>query len=140
MTATMKAVTAPAASVVATGASSFMRPPEALSDVIADAEGSSQRECEEGRHGEVVGNGGHYAGRSDQYADDDEPEVVVVDQPSRVPRVVGWERRDLTTAVRYARSIGFSPPRYGCHRSGFAARMAINTRNATTKAISMTAM
>ena len=55
--------------------------PEALGEVIADAEGGGQCECEEGRHGEVVGNGGHYAGRSDQHADDDEPEVVVVDQP-----------------------------------------------------------
>src|SRR5215216_510104 len=29
----------------------------------------------------------------------------------------------LVTAFKYAKFIGFSPPKTGCHRSGFAARM-----------------
>ena len=37
---------------------------------------------------------------------------------------------ERSTAFRYAKSIGFSPPRYGCHRSGFAIRTSTNTRNA----------
>ena len=47
---------------------------------------------------------------------------------------------DFKTAVRYAMSIGFSPPRHGCHRSGFAIRTKTKAKKAARNISSAKAM
>ena len=42
--------------------------------------------------------------------------------PSANQGSYGGKKLDFVTALRYERSIGFSPPRVGCHRSGFDQR------------------
>src|ERR1051326_678606 len=44
----------------------------------------------------------------------------------------------FTTAFRYARFMGFSPPNTGCHRSGLAARIHRNSAKPARKTLSMT--
>ena len=43
-------------------------------------------------------------------------------------------------AFRYAKSIGFSPPRHACQRSGFASRIKKKTMNALRKMTSAIAI
>ena len=43
-------------------------------------------------------------------------------------------------ALRYAKSMGFSPPRHACQRSGFAIRTARNAKNAIRNMSSAIAM
>ena len=52
-----------------------------------------------------------------------------------------WDRVRVDYALRamaliWANSIGFSPPRHGCQRSGFCERNHTKTQNAATKSIS----
>ena len=44
---------------------------------------------------------------------------------------------ERTVALRYARSMGFSPPNHGFHRSGLAMRMSTNTPNAPKNSASL---